>query len=534
MTRAAPRRRGFVVGLIVFASLSLLTLSIYPMLSAAGAGVRTEGLSLARWRARAVALSGLKVAGNVLHRGRPYPGAPPCADDTSIVPFQTGQQTSAELGIREDQGTFVIFYENAIGAPRPGEGGCERLLPLHHVDVFVRGTSGDDSAVAYGAFLSFPTAALSGTSTDGYAGAGATSKRLVRIMTVLDPDLQDVTSLAVRDAIRTRVKDQGAAYLANYARIDFDADPATLPVGSDEAAARDFLGRFLRTPPADHDPAAIFARDRLHDVVFEGTAAAGRATALWRRRLDTGIQDCTGNPLLALAEDFCGRVASCTWQEPACLTPDAWDLAPEDPPGTSALHLLHEQNDGTPDAGYLGRIRVTPPIQRSYDFGCAETFLPETPPEDMPGDVFLFSDPVAGGQRWCTGVYASVSEPVGRYNYEVVEDLDGPGPGQEATGVRGSVHELLEFFRRFHSLDEGEPVDDAVQRGFVRSADPGPGEDDGGSDDGGDDAGTDGGSPGGGGTAGSSDGGDGSSDDGGSDGGSQGGGGGTFGGGFSG
>jgi hypothetical protein len=162
------------------------------------------------------------------------------------------------------------------------------------------------------------------------------------------------------------------------------------------------------------------------------------------------------------AQFLCARISGCSWEEPACRTPDAWDVEPSGSPGSGQTALaVHEADVGAiPDADYIDRLIATEPILRDYDFGCSVTYSASLTSGDVPSGAF--QNPY-DGNRWCTGAYCNISPPTGRRNY-VLEARGGPESGA-ALIYRARLGELADFFRKYYGLEGGEPIPDAIVTG---------------------------------------------------------------------
>lgn len=452
--RRMRRRSGFVIGLVVFAGLTFLALAIYPTLFFSGSQTRSEAHSQERWQTRLVARNGLVVATNLLRKQRWWD-----AGSDVVTLTYLGTRSSSDLGLDESQGSFEILAE-LIKTPGQKElpDGTE-YEELHHIDVFVRARRGEDSMVAYGAFLMTPSPELFGSSTEGAPG-GPTTKRMVRTTFFPEPEHQDVTQESVRDAIREAIRLRSAECLANYQAIDWEATPSHLAAGAGDAEALAFLEDFVATPGGGEDPGSTFLRDRLHDVLFQGTPVGFRTQAAWYRRLDTGLTPCP--PEADAAEFLCAKVSGCVWEVPACRTPDAWDVDPTGTsPGDQTALAVHEGAVGaTPDAGYIDRIVATEPILRDYDFGCSVTYSASLTSGDVPAGAFR--NPY-DGNRWCTGAYCNIGPLAGRRNY-VLEARGGSAADADVV-YQARLAELADFFRKYYGLEEGEPIPDAIVSG---------------------------------------------------------------------
>lgn len=508
MTRRGPGRPrgGFVVGLLVFSALTMVTLGVYSFLGMAGTSVRQEKLSLNRGGAHSLALSGIKYATHVLRQGRPYGGGNPAMtlDAFRAAGLHLGASTlgAGDLDLVDGEQIHVV-YESTGGQTLPREDGGF-WIPLHHVDVFARGTSQGRSVVVYGAFLMLPEPNLMGTSTDGWVEAAdgdedgtstpapRTTKRMVRLTSFRDGDLQDIDSDAVRDAIRGRVAAGSAEFLDNYARVRWDHVAAgDLAADSDEAAATTFMAQFRVGSPPDGE--AVFMRDRVNQLIFEGTDPADRPHRAWS--LEAGVEPCSAevNIFLALHQIKTGGPPAPAFDDLvfACEDPGRWDYpAPDpgsgDPPALDAIQDDRDIED-PPAAGYRGQVENTQPLTRDFSYSATvHTSLPShwvpTAYCSGPGDW----DDGAGGTGTCslsayvpTG-WVTVPGVTGYVDVATVEVEIGAPAGvfpytlnDGASGVRSPVSEVFDFLGKYYGLDGGRPLDDPFQ-GSSSQLSPGP------------------------------------------------------------
>jgi hypothetical protein len=461
-------RGGFLIGLLVFAGLAFLALAIHSMLFVSGSMTRSERLSVDRWKTRNMARNGLVVATNLLRKRRWWDAGTDVY--TMVEANYLGTKTSADLGLDESEGKFKIYAELVIrpGGPfeTPGATPIE-YEELHHIDVFVKGMRGGDSLVAYGAFLMTPAVSIYGTSTDSILG-GPTTKRLVRVSYFPESEYQDLDDVAVRNSIRQAVANRSASALDNYLKINWNiASLPTLTSGIDETAADTFLGNFVSSAPAGVDREAKFLRDRIHDVLFQGTPVGVRSSSAWYRRLDANVPSCP--PQVAAAEFICGK-AGVPWIEPACKTPDAWDVEPTGVgPGAETAMTVHETDVGaTPDAGYIARMIVTEPIIRDYTYGCSASYSASLTAGDVPSGSFR--NPFFGN-TWCSGPSCTISDPPsGTVNY-ILEARTGPDP-TDTVVYSAQLQQLTNFFGRYYGLADGEPIPDAIASGHYDPSPP--------------------------------------------------------------
>lgn len=492
----AGRRGGFVIGLVVFAGLMFMAMAIYPTLFFSGSQTRSEALSANRWRGRVLARSGLKLGASLLRKQRWWNTV--AGNNAPSV----GTKTSDELGVPATVGRFQLVAESIIG-PYPAElgldipahllpddaSGGEPYNPLERVDLFVRAEIEDDTVVAYGAFVMSPRPRFHGQ--DSVMAGG--SSRLVRVQFFTKPEFQEIEQVAVRQAIRDEIEAQADLFLTNYAVVNFRATPASEATGTlGDAQASAFMEQWVRAPGAS--PSGEFLRDRIYDVLFEGTPVGRRDDAREVRDLRAKVPSCDSaeqQRALAEAEFLCANdmEGDCTWFEPACRTPTEWDYDSDDAgEGETVLHLREADLDSAAvDDGYISRMAATEPILRAYEYSCdAVEYLDRGPPPpdadgngiyedadgnddpsitwyapspsgagvDLPADLWTDTCPAGdpNDRCFCVNPQASVEDPPsGAVAYVLVD---------EVTGFEQRLDEVANYFRR-QLLDTGATVDSA-------------------------------------------------------------------------
>lgn len=439
-----------VVGVAV-----LLGLFLAPMLFFSGSQTRSLQVEGQAWHARYLARAGLEAAGDRLRKERWY-------GETDVV----GSLTSAEAGLAGPGSFHVVCEDTRIFSPEE-QAGFQSLPLVHHVDVFSRGEEDGRSVVGYAAFILNPAPELAGKATDGFDGLGETTgdtlKRLVRFHFFVEPALQGIEEQAVRDAIRARVEDLSREYIANYPQVDWGLssnppEPSGPRLGVGEAAA--YLARYQWGAPAD--AASVFYRDRIFDMVLEGTPATQRAVAQKLRQVSIRASE-EGEALRAEARHFCELVSGCQWgpfppdQELVLLPPNA-------------VGVLHEIRGGIPDADYRRRLSAHDCAKLYYEWG-AEATEPETMSEAAVQAAYPGKPYALWNGAWWVDYYAERDEnPCVSADYF----LDDP-----ASGIDMELDDIYGFFRKYFALEEAEPLgglgidkSDPISMGYLRDQRP--------------------------------------------------------------
>jgi len=287
---------GYSMALAIVA-VTILALGVGATLFFSGSQTRSMKGSLARWKARSYAISGLKAAADRLRQGRWYGSG-----------AYVGLMGPADVGLGGTDVNFTVVCEDIrrfkTGVTVDGSE-YDKFAVLDHIDVFSRGECDDAVHVAYARLILSPEPALAGTSTDGLeaqrgqpgvlAAAPSTIKRLVRISDFIGTEYHDIDQQPVRDLIRTKFRALSDDYRQNYAAVDWDANPAP-PAGdrTSDGSALDYLREFLRSTPAAHTT-NDFINDRLYDFILENTGAFDRATADRQRTIELEIDTVSGD-----------------------------------------------------------------------------------------------------------------------------------------------------------------------------------------------------------------------------------------------
>lgn len=440
LTRLGGRsRRSGVAISVVMGLVCLLVAALFPMLFFSGSQTRSMAVEGEDWRSRHMARAGLAVAAERLRVERWY-------GDDSVL----GSVDSEEVGLAGPDRFHVVCEDTLIYSP-DSISGFETFPLVHHIDVFARGEAEGRAVVAYGAFIMNPAPELQGRSTDGLDGeiretTSDTLKRLVRVAYFRDEDLQDIDRGSVRDAIRARIREKTQLYLPNYLQVDWatQRDPPEAPAPRlSEGEAQAFLDRFRWDNPAD--PESLFLRDRIFDMLLEGTPAQQRRIAD-RLRTVSIRSDEDGEDLRAEAQFFCELDSDCEWgpfppqEEMTMLPPDA-------------LGILHEIRDGTPDAGYRERLAAHDCARLFYEWGAENTERVEEVSEGAlqglyPGSAYAEWDGV-----WWVDYWARKDEnPCVAASYQ----LDDP-----ASGLDLELDDVYGFFRKYFELEIAAPLGEA-------------------------------------------------------------------------
>lgn len=264
--------------------LVMLGVVIFSMMIFSGSQTKSMRNDIEMWQARELAISGLKVAGEKLRDERWYGQA-------SVV----GTISSKVVGggyviVCEDTKRVLDFsneYENAADRVVYDGQKYSKLAVLDHIDVFSRGFYGKQSVVAYGRFIMGPEPAFLSKSTEGLIrtddGKGLekspfTLKRMVALTVIRDNALFDISLRGVRNRIRNKVKERTTSFINNYSRVNWNASaPTTISATLDLNSARAILGNYWGASSGNGKN--IFLRDRIKDLVLEGTPVDKRSDA---------------------------------------------------------------------------------------------------------------------------------------------------------------------------------------------------------------------------------------------------------------
>lgn len=204
--------------------------------------------------------------------------------------------------------------------------------------------------------------------------------------------------------------------------------------------AASYLASFRGPPPAN--PESGFLRDRVFDMVLEGTPVEQRRLAASLREISIRPPE-EAEGLRVEAQHFCGLVSDCEWGP----------FPPEEDrilPGPRAVENLHARRGGTPDDAYRSRLSALECGQLVYSWGAAHTLPTSSTPEsevlatypDLPYSEFR--------GEWWIGYYARKDpDPCLSMDYSLDD---------AASGMDVKLKHVFGFFRKYYAQEVAEPM----------------------------------------------------------------------------
>ena len=435
-SRRVFREGGFAIAVAVI-GLILLGIGVFAMLFFSGSQSRSLQHDLAQWQARENAMSGLKIAGEKLREGRWYGGGSLVGN---LIDKIGG---GGYVVVCEDMRRFLSERVTYQGKD------YDKLALLDRVDVFSRGHCGKRTSVLYARFIMCPEPAFMGKSTDGLVkpkGPGTnlvetkdTLKRLVRITELTNKKFQNISQKSVRDAIRWHISEKSIQFVKNYENVRWDASE---PSGAATTTISDIMAESIMdnywgasSPNAENQ----FLRDRLYDLLVEGTPIPQRANAPKQRSIELEKDPPSGNKSLIIA--LCQATG----------TPVVEPNPRVSFPAPKALDELHsERGTGVGDSEYHEKLSYNPKAQVSYKakWGSVVSDLAQA---QASGATYASH----GGKYYLN---VSVMGP---------EDVTKPYWIKDpATGSDLRVDDVLGFFEKYFREGTSEPLSGSFSEAF--------------------------------------------------------------------